>query len=177
MKKMSEAYIGEIRIFSGNFAPQNWAFCNGQLVNIASNSALFAILGTIYGGDGKTTFALPNLNGRAAIHQGTGAGLTTRNIGAAGGLATVTLLTTQMPSHNHRATCNNDQTTNIEPAGALWTEQQGRGSRPVYSVSGNTTMNALTVGQAGGSQAHNNMQPYLGVNFIICLVGEWPSRS
>jgi microcystin-dependent protein len=174
---MSEAYIGEIRIFGGTFAPRDWAFCNGQLVNIQSNSALFAILGTMYGGDGKTTFALPNLNGRAAIHQGTGEGLTTRNIGAAGGLATVTLLTTQMPRHNHSATCNNDQKSNNEPAGAIWTEQQGRGSHPVYSVSGNTAMNALTIEPVGGSHAHNNMQPYLGINFIICLYGEWPPRT
>ncbi len=98
---MSEAYTGEIRIFGGNFAPQNWAFCNGQLLSIASNSTLFAIIGNTYGGDGKTTFALPNLSGRAAIHQGTGAGLTPRNIGTTGGSATVTLLTTEMPSHHH----------------------------------------------------------------------------
>ena len=174
---MSEAYIGEIRIFSGNFEPRDWAFCNGQLLSIARNTPLFAIIGTTYGGDGKTTFALPNLNNRTAMHQGTGAGLTTRNIGAAGGLAKVSLLTTQMPSHTHSPTCNSDQTSNVEPGGAIWTEQQGRGSRLVYSVSGNTTMNALTIEQAGGSQAHNNMQPYLGVNFIICLAGEWPSRS
>jgi len=174
---MSEAYTGEIRIFGGNFAPQNWAFCNGQLLSIASNSALFAILGTVYGGDGKTTFALPNLNGRAAIHQGTGAGLTTRNIGANGGSATVTLLTTEMPSHHHLAACNNVPTASNEPTGAIWTEQQGRGSLPAYSVSGNTTMNLMTIDQAGGSQPHNNMQPYLGLNFIICLFGEFPSRN
>ncbi|MFJ7696754.1 phage tail protein [Lysinibacillus fusiformis] len=174
---MSEAYIGEIRIFGGNFAPRDWAFCEGQLINIASNSALFAILGTSYGGDGRTTFGLPNLNGRAAIHQGTGMGLTARNIGEAGGSASVTLLTTQMPHHNHIANCNNVPTSNNEPTGAIWTEQQGRGSMPVYSASGNTSMNVLTIGQAGGSQPHNNMQPYLGLNFIICLYGEWPPKS
>ncbi len=174
---MSEAYIGEIRIFGGNFAPKDWALCNGQLLSITSNTALFAILGTNYGGDGRTTFALPNLNGRAALHQGTGAGLTPRSVGASGGEATVTLLTTQMPSHHHIAACNNVQTSNNDPTGAIWTEQQGRGSVPVYTTQVNTQMSTLAIDVAGGNQPHNNMQPYLGLNFIICLAGEWPPRS
>lgn len=177
MKEMSEAYIGEIRLFSGNFAPENWALCDGQLLSIASNTALYAILGTIYGGDGKATFALPNLNGRAAIHQGAGTGLTPRNVGASGGTATVTLLTTQMPSHNHLATCNNTQTSNTDPTGAIWTEQQGKGSTPAYTTQANTQMNVLAINVTGGNQPHNNMQPYLGLNFIICLSGEWPPKG
>ncbi|MGG2057468.1 tail fiber protein [Lysinibacillus pakistanensis] len=174
---MSEAYIGEIRIFGGNFAPKDWALCNGQIINIASNSALYAILGNRYGGDGKTTFALPNLNGRAALHQGTGVGLTPRNVGESGGSATVTLLTTQMPSHNHIATCNNTQPSNNEPTGAIWTDQQGKGSVPLYTPQVNKQMNLMTMDVAGGSQPHNNMQPYLGLNFIICLYGDWPPKG
>ncbi|MGG2113846.1 tail fiber protein [Lysinibacillus pakistanensis] len=174
---MSEAYIGEIRIFGGNFAPKDWALCDGQIINIASNSALYAILGDRYGGDGKTTFALPNLNGRAALHQGTGVGLTPRNVGESGGSATVTLLTTQMPSHNHIATCNNTQPSNNEPTGAIWTDQQGKGSVPLYTPQVNKQMNLMTIDVAGGSQPHNNMQPYLGLNFIICLYGDWPPKG
>ncbi|WP_286927202.1 MULTISPECIES: phage tail protein [Lysinibacillus] len=174
---MSEAYIGEIRIFGGNFAPKDWALCDGQIINIASNSALYAILGNRYGGDGKTTFALPNLNGRAALHQGTGVGLTPRNVGESGGSATVTLLTTQMPSHNHIATCNNTQPSNNEPTGAIWTDQQGKGSVPLYTSQVNKQMNLMTMDVAGGSQPHNNMQPYLGLNFIICLYGDWPPKG
>lgn len=174
---MSEAYIGEIRIFGGNFAPKDWALCDGQIINIASNSALYAILGDRYGGDGKTTFALPNLNGRAALHQGTGVGLTPRNVGESGGSATVTLLTTQMPSHNHIATCNNTQPSNNEPTGAIWTDQQGKGSVPLYTPQANKQMNLMTMDVAGGSQPHNNMQPYLGLNFIICLYGDWPPKG
>lgn len=177
MGKVSEAYIGEIRIFGGNFAPKDWALCNGQIINIASNSALYAILGDRYGGDGKTTFALPNLNGRAALHQGTGVGLTPRNVGESGGSATVTLLTTQMPSHNHIATCNNTQPSNNEPTGAIWTDQQGKGSVPLYTPQVNKQMNLMTMDVAGGSQPHNNMQPYLGLNFIICLYGDWPPKG
>jgi len=174
---VSEAYIGEIRIFGGNFAPKDWALCDGQIINIASNSALYAILGNRYGGDGKTTFALPNLNGRAALHQGTGVGLTPRNVGESGGSATVTLLTTQMPSHNHIATCNNTQPSNNEPTGAIWTDQQGKGSVPFYTPQVNKQMNLMTMDVAGGSQPHNNMQPYLGLNFIICLYGDWPPKG
>lgn len=174
---MSEAYIGEIRIFGGNFAPKDWALCDGQIINIATNSALYAILGNRYGGDGKTTFALPNLNGRAALHQGTGVGLTPRNVGESGGSATVTLLTTQMPSHNHIATCNNTQPSNNEPTGAIWTDQQGKGSVPLYTAQVNKQMNLMTMDVAGGSQPHNNMQPYLGLNFIICLNGDWPPKG
>jgi len=174
---MVDAYTGEIRIFCGKFEPRNWAFCNGQLLNITSNTVLYSILHNKYGGDGKTTFALPNLNGRVAIHQGIGTGLTPRNIGSVGGSSTVTLLTSEMPNHTHIPNCNNFETPYIDPREAIWTEQQGRSSSPVYAKEVNKSMSPLVIGDAGGSQPHNNMQPYLGLNFIICLNGELPSRS
>lgn len=172
-----DPYVGEIRIFGGNFAPMNWAFCNGQLLPIASNTALFSIIGTYYGGDGKTTFALPNLNGRTAIHHGPGAGLTPRSIGEADGSSTVTLLESEIPSHNHVPNCNNIQTSGVDPTEAIWTDQQGRGSVAVYSKEVNLPMNPLAIQPTGGSQPHNNMQPYLGMNFIISLYGVFPPRS
>ncbi|MFF5994929.1 tail fiber protein [Lysinibacillus sp. KU-BSD001] len=171
-----DAYTGEIRVFTGNFAPRGWALCNGQLLSIAQNTALYAILGTKYGGDGKTTFALPNLQGKTAMHQGAGGGLTPRVIGESGGTSSVTLTVSELPSHRHIPNCNNTPDT-IEPQNSIWSGKSGRGSTNLYSTEINSPMSPLALGSTGGNQSHNNMQPYLGVNFIIYLNGEFPPRS
>jgi len=178
---MAEAYIGEIRIFAGNFAPKGWALCNGQLLSIAQNTALFSILGVQYGGDGKTTFALPNMQGAAPVHQGAGQGLTPRTVGQTFGSPTVTLLTTEIPAHNHvpQGIAANGNTTT--PTNAYWAQTDTGGRRPVpvplYNDTADVQMSPVAVNVAGGSQPHNNMQPFLAMNFIICLQGEFPSRG
>lgn len=175
---MSEPFIGQIMMFGGNFAPRGWAFCNGQLLSIAQNTALFSILGTTYGGDGQTTFALPDLRGRVPMQWGNGPGLTPRTLGESSGAENVTLLTTQMPAHNHSAQAV-EGPANIEgPQGALWATAEPTGTVSTYSTSNpNATMSPTAIGQAGGNQPHNNMQPYLCVSFIIALEGIYPSRS
>lgn len=175
---MADAYVGEIRIFAGNFAPKGWALCNGQLMAISANTALFSILGTRYGGDGKSTFALPDLRERAPMHQGQGPGLTPRELGAAGGASTVTLTTAQMPQHVHLANCQTTPVTD-SPSGAIWANTAGRGAPTIYAPLANstTTLNPQTLGVTGNSQPHNNMQPYLAMNFIICLQGMFPPRG
>ncbi len=181
---MSDQYIGEIRMFGGNFAPRGWAFCNGQLMAISQNTALFSILGVTYGGDGKSTFALPDLQGRAPMHQGAGRGLTPRMLGQRGGAPSVTLLESQMPRHNHvpQAVSANGA-TGQGPDGAVWAQgwTAGRGGQqnpaPTCATSASTPMAAQALGPTGGSQPHNNMQPYLGVSFIIALQGDFPPRG
>lgn len=176
-----EGFIGEIRMFAGNFAPRSWAFCEGQLLSISSNTALFSILGTTYGGDGRTTFALPDLRGRAPIQPGTGAGLSTHRLGERGGTETVTLNVNQMPSHTHAAqiNINADSTvaTTADPQDAL--PARNAASTPQYGNNANTTLGgtSITVNQTGGSQPVNNMQPYVAINYIICLQGVFPSRN
>ena len=182
---MSEPFLGEIRMFGGNFAPQGWAFCNGQILSIAQNTALFSLLGTTYGGNGQTTFALPNLQGRFPMHWGNGAGLSPRTVGEMSGTENVTILTTQMPSHTHSfaPSANTNDGNTDAPAGAV-------PARPVdgsgNSISGyssgltppsNTTMLAQTTGPAGGNQPVPIMNPFLCVTFIIALQGIFPSRS
>ncbi len=180
----TDAYIAAISMFGGNFAPRNWAFCNGQLQAIAQNSALFSLIGTIYGGDGRTTFALPDLRSRVAIHSGTGPGLSTYRLGLAGGTENVTLNTLQIPSHNHTAVMNTggdnplvDSSTNNVLA------HEARGGQDlveIYTSSANANQmraDAITVGQAGGNQSHTNIQPYLAVNYCICLFGVFPPRN
>lgn len=175
---MSEAFIGEIRVFAGNFAPKGWALCNGQLMAIAQNTALFSILGVTYGGDGKTTFALPNLQGRAPVQPGAGPGLTNRTLGEQGGTATVTLLNTEMPAHSHVPQGYDGGATTASANGSVWSKTAGRTAPPFYSVNApNVSMSPQAVGVAGGSQPHNNMQPYLGVNYIIALEGIFPMRG
>ena len=172
---MSDPFIAEIRIFAGNFAPRGWAFCNGQLLPIAQNTALFAILGTTYGGDGRTTVGLPDLKGRAAMHAGRGPGLTPRRLGEEGGSSDVTLSTSQIPSHTHTIQGNNVAETTGNPGGAsLANTSPLNNYAPLLDEE---QLAADTLTNVGGNQPHNNMQPYLGLSFIIALVGIFPSRS
>lgn len=178
---MSEPFIAEIRIFAGNFAPRSWAFCDGQLLPIANNTALFSLIGTTYGGDGRTTTALPNLQGRAPMHPGRGPGLTSRRLGQRVGVETVTLNESQIPSHSH--TLRLDASGSNAVHGPSNTTSLAN-SRPagMNLYQSNTTANLVdmsssTLSTTGGSQSHNNIQPYLTLNFIIALQGLYPSRS
>jgi microcystin-dependent protein len=174
---MSEPYLGEIRMGGFNFAPRGWAFCNGQILPIAQNTALFSLLGTTYGGDGQTTFALPDLRGRVPMHWGSGPGLTPRVIGEASGSETVTLITTQIPQHTHLMNTTASVGGQLSPNGNFL-GAQARGGSSVYSATADgTTLSASAIGVAGGSQPHDNLQPYLAVTFIIALNGIFPSRN
>lgn len=176
---MSEPFIGEIRMVGFNYAPRGWALCDGQLLSIAANSALFALLGTTYGGDGRTTFALPDLRGRVAVHQGQGPGLTPYAIGQRAGFESVTLLTTQIPAHTHALAGFNGTPTTSNPAGALIASAQTTDGNAVnsFAPSANAALSPASVGASGGSQPHTNIQPYLCVNFVIALVGIFPARN
>ncbi len=174
---MSEPFIGEIRMFGGNFAPRGWALCDGQLLRIADNSALFSLLGTIYGGDGRTTFGLPDLRGRVPVHMGQGPGMTNRRIGQRAGAETVTLSTAELPSHTHAMGASSQAGTSAGPAAAV---PAAVGLTAQYSTAGaspGNEMNAAAIGAAGGGQAHTNVQPFQCVNFIIALTGLFPSRN
>ena len=171
-----EPFIGQIVLFGGNFAPRGWATCDGQLLAIASHSALFSILGTTYGGDGRTTFGLPDLRGRSAIHAGHGPGLSQRNLGQRVGEESVTLTTGQMPAHQHNVACQAGQGTLGTPAGNFMAGDRS-GADDVYSAASDATMNAQVIASSGGNAAHDNMQPSLAVNYIIALDGVFPSRS
>jgi microcystin-dependent protein len=177
---MSDPFIGEIIMFGGNFAPRGWAFCNGQLLPIAQNTALFSILGTTYGGDGKTTFALPDLRGRVAISPGQGPGLSNYQLGQAGGTESVTLTTAQIPAHNHLLAANSSAGDQSSPLGNFpaAVNDPGAGSQSNgYSATSNGTMAGTASTPAGGSQPHTNIEPFLCVNFIIALEGIFPSRN
>ncbi len=176
----TEPYIGQISIFAGNFAPRGWAQCNGQLLSIAQNTALFSILGTTYGGDGRVTFALPDLRGRVPVHMGQGPGLSNYVEGESSGSETVTLISTQMPAHTHLVTCSgsggaSDNPTNAVPG--LATESTTRNAVNSYNPTADATMAVNMVQPAGGSQPHENMQPFLVLNFIIATEGIFPSRN
>lgn len=173
-----DPYIGEIRIFAGNYAPKDWALCNGQLLPIAQNTALFALLGTHYGGDGKTNFALPDLRGRAPMHQGSGPGLSPRQLGVAGGSTTAMLDITQIPQHSHQGGCVATAANQADPANAVWAATGGGkgGGGAGYQAAANTQMNPQALAPSGAGQVHNNMQPYLGINFIIALQGIYPMQ-
>lgn len=170
---MSEPFIAEIRIFAGNFAPRGWAFCNGQLLPVSQNTALFSLIGTTYGGDGRTTTALPNLQGRAPMHPGRGPGLTARRLGQRGGSETVTLTEAQMPSHTHTLNGSRELGDNLNPGN----HYLARGTAMYLPPQNLGAMAPQSLPNAGGSQAHNNLQPFLVMNFIIALVGLYPSRS
>lgn len=175
---MSDPFLAEIRIFAGSFAPRGWATCDGQILPIAQNTALFSLLGTTYGGNGQTTFALPNLQGAAPLHPGQGPGLTQRDLGEAGGEPTVSLPWSQMATHNHGAQATTVRATGVAAGGEVWAEAPSRGE-DLYSDATNTpvAMSPLAFGPAGGSQPHNNVPPYLAVTFIIALEGVFPARS
>ncbi|HEY0679340.1 MAG TPA: tail fiber protein [Chitinophagaceae bacterium] len=187
-----EGTIGEIRMFGGTFAPRSWAFCAGQLLSISQNTALFSILGTTYGGNGQTTFALPDLRGRSPIGTGQGPGLTNISLGQVSGVENVTILTTQMPAHTHTATvtgtvnprCLDDEGLGDSPGNAFPSAATTAGK--IYASSSQTpdaTMGSspivatATIGIAGNSQPLPIRNPYLGMNYIICLQGIFPSRN
>jgi microcystin-dependent protein len=175
-----EGYIAEIRMFAGNFAPRGWAFCDGQILSIASNTALFSLLGTTFGGNGQTTFALPDLRGRVAVGPRQGPGLPNYNLGEMSGETNHTLIITEMPAHNHQAQAagNSNGGDSTSPNGNTWASSTARDSIYINAApNGPMAANTVTVGIAGGSQPHNNMQPYTGINYIICLEGIYPSRN
>lgn len=172
---MSEPFIAEVRIFAGNFAPRSWAFCEGQLLPISQNTALFSLIGTTYGGDGRTTTALPNLKGRAPMHPGIGPGLTSRRLGQRGGTETITLSENQMANHAHTLRATVSRGSSSQPQGNAFNRSVGD---TAYHTPDNLTgMSAAMAQKTGGSQAHNNVQPFLTLNFIIALQGLYPSRS
>ncbi len=169
---MSEPYIGEIRMFAGNFAPRNWAFADGQSLPIAQNTALFSLFGTTYGGDGRTTFNLPDLRGRSPIHDGQGPGLTPRVLGQVGGADSVTLAEVEMPNHTHTLFGNEEDGDENNPDGNTFAR-----NNDVYRLPSGATLgamaSAITQGQGNG-QAHDNLMPYIVVNFIVALQGIFP---
>lgn len=174
-----EPLIAQIMLFGGNFAPRGWAFCDGQLLPISSNSALFSIIGTAFGGDGRTTFALPDLRGRVPMHAGTGPGLTPRQIGQTIGVEDVVLTEAQMPNHNHElltaaAAAENDRASG-DAIGRTAIYVNNDPSNPATQPS--VALNSRTISNAGGGQQHENMQPTLCINYIIALQGIFPSRS
>ena len=171
---MSDPFIAEIRIFAGNFAPRSWAFCNGQLLPVSSNTALFSLIGTTYGGDGRTTTALPNLEGRAPMHPGRGPGLTSRRLGERLGSTTSTISLAELPNHSHSA-----HASNLGPTKPIATNNSLPTFAGLYSddTSNLVSMATEVVGEAGGGQSHENLQPYIAINYIIALDGTYPSRS
>jgi microcystin-dependent protein len=173
---MGQPYIGEIRLVGFNFAPAGWAFCNGQLMAISENETLFNLIGTTYGGDGQSTFALPNLQSRVIIHQGQGPGLSNYIIGEIAGVETVTVTTAQLPIHNHTANCSSSAGSESSPVGHIWSADAA-GLTAEYSNSQNGQMNAAAIGQSGGNQPHENRMPFLAMNYIISLFGIFPSQT
>jgi microcystin-dependent protein len=177
---MAQPYLGQILIVPYNFAPRGYAFCNGQILSIAQNTALFSLMGTFYGGNGTTTFALPNLQGMAPVHQGQGAGLSPYQIGETAGSQTVTLLQNQLPVHGHTPQCASAASNpgQQSPAGNVWSPAPGRTPPSMYSSNTPATnMNPGAVAAAGGSGPHNNLSPFLVMNFVIALQGIFPSRN
>jgi len=173
-----EPFIGQLQIFGFNFAPRGWMYCNGQLLSIAQYQALFTLIGTVYGGNGTTNFALPDLRGRAALHMGHGPGLSTYEIGQVSGSETVTLLSTQMPAHNHILLASSIATSD-KPSGAV-SAPAGTGDGTAVNAYGtqvNAQMAPMAITQAGGNQPHENMQPYLVLNWCIAVEGIFPSRN
>jgi len=171
---MSEGFIGEIRMFAGTYAPFKWAFCDGQLLTITQNGALYSLIGTIYGGDGTTNFALPDMRGRLPVQYGDGPGLSDRPIGQRTGTETVTLTLEQMPSHNHPIQASTDDAADQLPGGYVLAKTYDNFYVGTDNVS--RYLNEASVSEEGSNQAHTNMMPYLCINFIICLQGTYPPR-
>lgn len=169
---MAEPYLSEIRVFAFGFAPKGWALCNGQTLPINQNTALFSLIGTFYGGNGTTTFQLPNLQGCVPLHMGTGGG-STYTIGEQGGETNVTLTLNQLASHSHSVNANSAADANVPSSSVV----PGGGGLSVYGAAGAVAMNNAIVGFAGGNQPHSNVQPYLVLNFCIALQGIFPSRN
>ncbi|WP_440875143.1 phage tail protein [Thalassotalea sp. PLHSN55] len=176
---MSDPFIGEIRMFAGNYAPKNWAFCDGQQLAVNSNDALFSLIGATYGGDGRTSFALPDLRGRLPIHQGQGPGLTRRTLGSQLGVETVRLSSEEMPSHNHTLKASTVIANASQPTGQVLAAQNDGDQHYILSPTPSRleAMNAETVATQGADEAHFNMMPYSCVNFIIATLGQYPSRN
>jgi len=177
---MSDQFVAEIRIFPFNFPPKGWAFCDGQLLPISQNTALFSLLGTTYGGDGKSTFALPNMQGNTPMQQGQGPGLSQRFLGEVGGEQNVTLLVTEIPSHNHSASAGPNTTQLPTPVNNVWTSGLKTGPSlytPTGTGGNDVAMNPLATSVTGSSLPHNNMMPFLTLNFCIALQGIFPPRT
>ncbi len=175
---MSDPFVGEIKMFAGNFAPRGWAFCDGQLLAVSQNDALFSLLGTIYGGDGRTTFGLPELRGRIPLHYGSGPGLSPRNIGAKSGAENHTLQQSEMPSHTHTAQGTSDPAGDTSPLGNLPATAAGANLYSDAALGATpATLAGDTLGLSGGSQQHTNVMPYLCIHSIIALFGVYPSRT
>lgn len=171
---MSEPFVGEIRMFAGNFAPRGWAFCDGQLLAVSQNDALFSLFGTIYGGDGRTTFGLPDMRGRIPLHAGSGPGLSTRRLGSKGGSETVSLTANQMASHSHSMFAQSVAATEQEASGNMLS--QGAGINAYKAEAQDIQLAPSSISSTGGSQPHTNLMPTICVNFIVALFGIYPSR-
>jgi microcystin-dependent protein len=174
---MADPFVAEIRIFPFNFAPKGWAFCNGQLLPLSQNTALFSLLGTTYGGDGKSTFALPNLQGSAPMHPGQGPGLSLHDLGEQAGSETVTLLVSEIPAHSHTMMASTQDGGDSHPQNNLLAQGIGVGMYTDENTGPFVNMNPNTLPPAGGSLPHNNMQPYLTLSFCIALQGVFPPRT
>jgi microcystin-dependent protein len=174
---VASPYLSEIRIFAFNFAPKGWAMCNGQLLPINQNQALFALLGTTYGGDGRVNFALPNLQGRVGIHQGTAPSGSNYLLGQTGGEEKHTLLITEMPAHGHAVGANSIAANSDSPTNAFPASTAATGGNSYSNANDGTTMNPGVISPTGGSQAHTNLQPYLTLNYCIALQGIFPSQN
>jgi microcystin-dependent protein len=172
-----DPFVAEIRIFPFNFAPKGWAFCDGQLLPLSQNTALFSLLGTTYGGDGKSNFALPNMQGNAPMHPGQGPGLSLHDLGETGGSETVTLLESEIPSHSHGVAAQNNPGNVKIPSAAVGFARSTNGSAYIVPPQPIVQMSDQTIAPAGGDQPHNNMQPYLTLNFCIALQGVFPPRT
>lgn len=175
---MAEPYLGEIRILAGNYAPSGWALCDGARLPVQENPALYSIIGISYGGDGINYFNLPDLRERAPMHVGDGVGLTPRTIGSQVGSNTVSLGIAEMPSHNHIAQGSSQSSNGVSsPTNAIWGSTSSFSQQPYVSLTNPTAMNTAVMQPQGGEQPHNNMQPYLAMNFIICLAGMYPPKQ